>query len=137
MSAARRIDLRARVEIARACWGDGISEPVLRLAMEADRLGGGLPGEEQAARTIGYSKTVVYEVLRNRYRGRLDRVAAAIRAALMRDVLICPALRREISGAQCLANQSRPYSTASPEAARLYHACRSGCPNATAKEDPK
>lgn len=137
MSAARRTDLRTRAEIARACWGCNVAEPILRLALEADRLGGGLGGEEQVARTIGYSKSVVYEVLRNRYRGRLDRVEAAIRAALMRDAIICPALRREISGAQCLANQARPYSTASPEAARLYHACRSGCPHATAKEDPR
>ncbi|MDD3446904.1 MAG: hypothetical protein PHS60_15965, partial [Zavarzinia sp.] len=85
---------------ARAAWG---APPawISTLAETVDR-----DGVKMAAEAIGYSATTAYEVIRGQYKGRLDAVEQAVRAALMRDHVTCPVLG-EITGAACLQAQSR------------------------------
>ncbi|WP_169833518.1 transcriptional regulator [Methylobrevis pamukkalensis] len=79
------------------------------------------------ATQLGYSHSVVHEILRGKYKASTDAVEAKVRAIYMRGALRCPATGCEISGAQCETNQRLPFSTANPMRARLWRACRGGC----------
>ncbi|SON55780.1 hypothetical protein HDIA_2239 [Hartmannibacter diazotrophicus] len=110
------------VAIARSCWGDSLPDWIEALASECNRI-----GQRSAAEKIDYSGSAVSAVLRRKYQGNVAEVEARTRAALMRGTVLCPSLQRAISGAQCLANQALPFSTANPARARLFRDCRNGC----------
>ena len=121
--AANAVDFVAKAD---AAYGGGAPDWVVALATEANRT----TAKAVAAR-VGYSNAVVSTVLSNTYRAPLAPIEAAVRAALMRDLIRCPGLDVDITGAECLANQKRPFPTSNPTAVRLYYACRGGCPHAT------
>jgi hypothetical protein len=119
-SGRTRTDFVAR---ARDSWGE-VPDHILVLAEEATRT-----SAAAAAARIGYSAAVISDVIGNKYRGDMARVAESIRGALMGAVVACPVLG-EIGRDRCLQEQKRPYSPTSSLRARLYRACRSGCPHA-------
>ncbi len=52
----------------------------------------------------------------------------AVEGALMGMTVTCPVLQ-EIPANRCLEIQNQPFAATNPVRVRLYHACRSGCPN--------
>ena len=84
--------------------------------------------QAKVAERIGVSGAVVNQVLRGRYKGRLDRVEARVRGEFMREVVACPVLG-EISTRQCQDEQRRPFMTTNWMRGAVYRACRDGCPN--------
>lgn len=116
---ARAVD--ASVERARAAWSP-LPDWVRVLAEHCDRSSQSRVGSE-----IGYSASVVNQVLARTYRGDLGRVEAKVRGRFMRATVVCPVLD-EISTADCLDYQKRPLLAASPDDVRLWRACRK-CPN--------
>lgn len=85
-------------------------------------------GSTQAAvaRRIGYSPSVVNQVIRGSYKGDLTRVEEAVRGAFISECVICPVLG-EIGRDVCLAHQRRGFEATSLVRAQLYHACRKPC----------
>ena len=118
--AVRTVDVVAIAEIA---WGTP-PDWVLALAREAART-----NQRAVGRRIGYCDAVVSEVIRNKYRGAMERVEGAVRGALMGLRVECPVVG-EIGRDTCLAHQKAKLSTASPVSVRLWHACRAGCRHA-------
>lgn len=112
----------------RVAWGEPTPDWVIELARLADREG--LAGAELL---IGYSRSCLSTVLSRKYRGDMDRVAQKVRGALMNETVECPVLG-EIGRDRCLDEQNEPFRATSAFRARLYHACRSGCPNARRKD---
>ena len=109
----------SREQNADAAWGADLPDWVRALARAVDS------GRSQAslARSIGYSTAVISQILTGKYPGSLDRVEAAVRAAVMNGVVACPVLG-EIDGETCLANQRREFSSASSMRVRLWKTCR-------------
>lgn len=99
-------------------WGDHVPDWVLVLADECDRV-----GQAVTARRIGFGTSTVNEVIRNKYKGRLDNVEAAVRGAFMGSTVQCPVLD-EIAVDLCLENQKRPFSSANPTRVALHRACK-------------
>jgi DNA-binding transcriptional regulator YdaS (Cro superfamily) len=85
-------------------------------------------GTTQAAvaKRLGYSASVVNQVIRGSYKGDLTRVEAAVRGAFMSECVICPVLS-EIGRDVCLAHQRRGFDATSSMRAQVYHACRKPC----------
>lgn len=80
------------------------------------------------ARRLGYSATVVNQVLSGRYTGDLTRVKAAVEGALMNAQVECPVCG-PIPRQRCIEHQRAPFRATSPMSVQLYRACRGGCPN--------
>ena len=104
-------------------WTDPAPGWVLVLASACDAT-----SQNRVAKRIGYSPAVVGAVLTNSYPGRLDKVEAAVRGALLNVTVTCPVLG-EINADRCVSEQRRPLRPTNPNAVRLYHACRNGCPH--------
>ena len=116
--------------IAREAWGT-VPDWIEALAAEAARRSATV-----TAKRIGYSPSVVSQVLRRKYeKGDMDRVEAAVRGALMHEVVACPGyLGMEIGRDQCLREQDMDNTSTSAVRTRVYHACRSGCPHSRLRE---
>ena len=95
-----------------------------RLADECEAA----PNQGAVARAIGYSPTVVSQVLNGRYPGDLGAVEAAVRGAFFGATVECPVLG-ELPENRCLEEQRRRLLTSSPQRVQLYRACRAGCPH--------
>lgn len=103
---------------ARESWGDS-PDWIIALAEAANRDGLGEVGKR-----IGYSKSVVSQVLGNTYgKGNLPRVEAIVRGAYMAEVVGCPVLG-EIGRDQCRREQSTPFVATNSSRARLKRACK-------------
>ena len=109
------------VEKAEAAWAPAPAW-VRRLAEESDRF-----GQATVARKVDYSRTTVSQVLSNTYAGDLRRVEQMVLGALMAETVQCP-VKGEMSRNICLKWQDKPFAATSADRARMYHACRSGCP---------
>lgn len=107
---------------AAAAWSPA-PDWVLALAAEADRI-----GQPATAKCIDYSAATVSQVISNSYRGDLRRVEQMVRGALMGAVVDCP-VKGEMARNVCLKWQEKPFAATSADRTRMYHACRSGCPN--------
>lgn len=84
--------------------------------------------QAKVARRIGYSPSVVTQVLGATYRGDLAAVEHAVRGAFLGSTVSCPVLG-EIDTVECRKHQRRPYAaTANHLQVRLFKACRT-CPN--------
>ncbi|MCJ2050869.1 transcriptional regulator [Methylobacterium sp. J-070] len=114
-------------EKAAAAWGPALPDEVRALALHVDRTTGAA-----AAKAIGYSPAVVSHILAARYPGDQRAVFARIRGALMGETVLCPVLG-EIGRDRCLSEQKKPFATSNAARARLYRACRSGCPHSWLK----
>ena len=122
-SGSTSVDYVAKVRIT---WTPEPPPWVVVLAGEATRH-----GAAAVAKKLGYSGSVVSQVLSNTYKGDLARFEAVVRGAYMGATVICPILR-EIGTDRCRDQQKRPFSSSSPMAARLFEACRS-CSNREVK----
>lgn len=117
------IDSRTFAEKAEAAWSP-VPDWVSELAALADANGLKVAGER-----IGYTGSLVSGVLNNKYRGDLAGVEQRVRGALMGLMVECPVLG-EIDRSRCLQEQQEPFRATSAYRAQLFHACRTGCPNA-------
>jgi hypothetical protein len=108
---------------ARKAWGADMPDWVRELAGFATRESG-----TEAAKKIGYSGAVVTQVCGKKYPGDLARVEAKVRGALMGQTVICPVLG-EIGRDRCLDEQKKKHAGTSALRARLFRACRGGCPH--------
>lgn len=115
------------VDTARRAWGAEIPGEVLALAEKADAT-----TAATAARAIDRSAGLVSQILANRYPGDVPTVFARIRGALMGEQVACPVLG-DIGRDHCLTEQSRPFAATNATRARVYRACRSGCPHSRLK----
>lgn len=85
--------------------------------------------QREMARKIGYSVTVVSQVLTGTYKGDLVRVKAAVEGVLMQHEVDCPVCG-VIPRQRCVEHQRKPFTPTTPMNVALYRACRSHCPNA-------
>jgi hypothetical protein len=108
---------------ARAAWGDALPDWVLALAEEVNATMG-----RTAAKRIGLSPALVSYVISNNYPGDMERVEQKVRGALMGLVVACPVLG-EIGRDRCLDEQKKNFAGTSSIRARLFKACRGGCPH--------
>lgn len=115
---------------ALAAWGEDHPDwaQVRALATAAEMLGCDGAGER-----IGYSGTVVSQVIRRRYgtdgrAGNIARVWDAVRVHLMAETVECPGLDMEIAVERCRREQRKKFSASSPIAMRLHAACQT-CPH--------
>lgn len=121
---------------ARAAWGDDMPDWIAVLAEACDRS-----SQAEVAKRIGYSSSVVSNVLRKTYAGMMAVPEQAVRGALMGETVCCP-VAGDIPRDQCLRYQKKAaaFMATSAIAVQLYRACRGGCPhsrmklNAVAKE---
>lgn len=109
-------------ERAAAAWGEPLPAWVAALARACDA-----GSQAEAGRRIGYSGPTVNQVLARSYPGNLAAVERAVRGAFLAETVDCPVLG-QIPTNTCQAQQRRRLSTASPQQARLYRACKA-CPH--------
>ncbi|MBK5960809.1 transcriptional regulator [Rhodoplanes elegans] len=112
---------------ASAAWGADLPAWVQALAEEANRTSGAA-----AAARIGYSPPVVSQVLSRTYPGDLARIQEKVAGALMGVTVECPVLG-DIARDRCLDEQAKGFAATSSVRARLYRACRAGCPHSRLK----
>lgn len=105
-------------------WGSPPPDWIVALAGALDS---GL-SQPTAGAKIGVSGGAISAVLSRSYAGRMDRVEARVRGALMQATVVCP-VEGAIPKNRCADNQVLKPSAASPARARFPHACK-GCPNA-------
>jgi hypothetical protein len=89
--------------------------------------------QRRIAERVGYSPTVINQVLKGRYQGDLSAVEQAVRGALMDLHVDCPVLGA-LAADRCLEIQRRPFAATNATRVRLYRACRSGCPHSRLQE---
>lgn len=122
-------DMRTMGDKAADGWGEA-PDWVAELARLADA-----EGLAKAGARIGYSASVVSQVINNRYaKGDLGRVEESVRGALMGLTVDCPVLG-EIGRDHCLHEQKQDFRATSRHRADLWHACRNGCPNSKLTRD--
>jgi hypothetical protein len=112
--------------IATEAWRE-VPDWVRMLAERCNSL-----GQSKAAGRIGYSPSLVNQVLKNKYGGNLSRVQCCVERAFKTQTVTCPVLG-EIGGSLCLKHQAAKPNTTNHMAVALYRACRR-CPNACGGE---
>lgn len=114
-----------RMQAVREAWGGEPPDWVIVLAEAVFSTSQGA-----AARRLGYSKSVISEILKNQYKGSLARIEQAVRGGLMGAKVACPVLGQDITTAQCLTHQRRPFSSIHSNVLhmRLWRGCKT-CPN--------
>jgi DNA-binding transcriptional regulator YdaS (Cro superfamily) len=80
-----------------------------------------------AAAKIGYSPSVVNQVLKGTYKGDLKSVQRAVEGALMGATVECPVIG-ELSRARCIEYQRAGFRATNPMRVALSRACPT-CPN--------
>lgn len=83
--------------------------------------------QKAVAAQIGYSPTVVNQVLKGVYPGDHGAVEQAVRGALMDGTVQCPVMG-ELRMDSCLQYQRQKFSAFNHLQVRLYRACQT-CPN--------
>lgn len=116
-------------EKAKIAWGENIPEWIRILAQSCDQS-----NQKRAAKAIGYSTTVVNQVLANKYPADLDAIRIKVEGALLGHTVFCPELG-ELRADICLNHQAAKFAATNHLRVRLYKACRAGCPNARNHEE--
>lgn len=88
--------------------------------------------QREVAALIGYSESVISQVLGGKYRGDMRRVQAAVEGGLMGATVDCPVVGL-IPRQRCIEHQRRPFAATNPTRVQLYRACRT-CPNRTQED---
>lgn len=109
------------IERARKAWGR-TPDWVEALAEECDRT-----SQAKAAERVGYSASVVNQILANCYRGKISAVERKVRLALLPERVLCPVLGA-ITTTRCAVEQEKPFSIANPLRVALARKCPT-CPN--------
>lgn len=118
------------VQVVATSWGKDAPVWVQRLAIEVDNT-----SQNKAAQKIGYSASVVSQVLKHIYTGSYKSVEERV-LKVFGDRVDCPVLG-DIDGGTCLTNQKAKYDGSNHAAVNLYVACRR-CPhNLTCKGGSK
>jgi hypothetical protein len=112
---------------ARLGWGETPPDWIVALAEACMRS-----SATEVGKRLDYSVAVITSVVRNNYRGSLAKVEAKVRGAYLGELVDCPALG-EIERDRCEQEQGRKFFGTSANRARLYRACRGGCPNSRLK----
>ncbi|GAA4650811.1 hypothetical protein GCM10023116_30940 [Kistimonas scapharcae] len=88
-------------------------------------------GQGQVARKLGYSSgSIVSQILKGTYKGRIDTFKERFEGAFMGLCVDCPALGMEIRRDKCLAYQNMAFAATNPNRAVVYRTCRHGrCPH--------
>ena len=124
LNAPRKTDFPAN---ARKGWGDAPPDWIVRLAEECGRS-----NASEVARRLDYSVAVISGVVLANYKGDYLKVEAKVRGAYMGAVVECPILG-EIERDRCIAEQRHRHFGTSAVRAKLYRACRGGCPHSRLK----
>ena len=111
------------LETARSAWNGQPLDWVVVLAEHCDLI-----GQPSVAQRIGMSTSVVSDTLRNKYKGRLDRVQERVKGALMGKTVACPVLGDDLPRDRCLHLQGRPFAATNPERVQLFRTCPT-CPH--------
>lgn len=87
-------------------------------------------GRKKVAERIGFSVTVISQVLNQKYPGDIEKVERAVRGAYMGDTVMCPVMG-ELQTQKCISHQKTKVGEAvNPMRVQLYRACNSGqCPH--------
>ncbi|MGF1707468.1 helix-turn-helix domain-containing protein [Enterovibrio baiacu] len=85
------------------------------------------------ANAMGVSKAMISQVLNGKYKGNMQRVQSLVESVYMGHTVVCPVLG-EIPKHKCLAHQNAKHVGSTPNAIRLWKACRSECPNSQLEE---
>lgn len=93
------------------------------LQEECDRTSQG-----KVATLLGYSPTVINQVLKRVYPGNTNKVQAKVEGAFMGVTVDCPVVGT-LARNLCIENQGRPFAATNPQRVALYSACRNGCPH--------
>lgn len=119
-----------RQQIAADSW-DVVQDWVGALVAACDAKGA---SQNTGAKRLGFSATVVSQVLRNDYPGNMANVESRVRAILTPNDVNCPALG-PIDSADCLAwrDKADALNSVSPIIVRMYGACRR-CPRYTQED---
>ena len=118
---------RSATETVIACWGNGdvmqVDAWLLALARACDER-----SQLRTAKQLGYSTSVVSQVLSNKYGADIGKVAEAVRARLMGATVDCPEFG-ELTLERCLDHQKKsvPPFTSSLRA-RMHRICQT-CSN--------
>lgn len=99
-------------------WGEEAPDWVLILAEECDRT-----SQQKVGLKIGYSGSVVNQVLKKGYAGDSKAVEQSVRGAYLNATVECPILG-ELALHRCLQHQRAKYSPVNQMRVRLYKACR-------------
>ena len=84
-------------------------------------------GGKKTAEVIGYSATVVSQVLSGTYKGDMKAVQQKVEGALMGVTVDCPVIG-ELPRNRCLEYQRLPFAASNPLRVRFTSACPK-CPN--------
>lgn len=112
-----------QTKIARDVAGAVLPEWVQLLAREC-----AASSQNQVARRLGYSSTLVSLVLRGKYTGDMQAVEAAVRGLFENLCVACPVLG-EITPLDCRdwQKKARTFSTENSQRVRMFRACNA-CP---------
>lgn len=81
-----------------------------------------LRGQKAVAANIGYSTSVISQVLKGTYPGDVKSVQAAVQGALMGVSVDCPVIG-EIPRQRCIQYQRQPYTPTNPMRVQLHRTC--------------
>jgi len=114
-------------EKAKIAWGDNLPDWVFELALLAtrDNLSG-------SSKVLGCSKTMISQIISNKYPGDLEKFEAKVRGALMGEKVQCPVFG-DIGRDDCLRWQASPKTNTNALRSQVYVACRNGCPHSRLK----
>ncbi len=112
---------------AREGWGETPPDWIVRLAEECRAASASV-----VAKRLDYSVAVISGAVRNTYKGAMPKLEAKVRGAFMGAVVDCPVLG-EVERDRCEQEQGRRFYGTSANRARLYRACRAGCPQSRLK----
>ena len=113
----------------RKAWGVNPPDWIAALAGACDEL-----SQAKVAFAIGYSPSVVNQVLAGVYAGKTEKVERAVRNIYLPEQVSCPVLG-EITTTRCAAAQGQPLSTANPLRIALARKCPL-CPNYQGDKTP-
>jgi hypothetical protein len=112
---------------AQASYGGAAPVDVIAIAQKCDQS-----SQNAVAKLLGYSAATISGIINNTYPGDRDKLLAKARGALLGEAIKCPVLGT-IRVNRCWEEQERPFSTSNSTRARLWQACRSGCPHSKVK----
>jgi len=116
------------MEIARAAWGADMPDWIAELAAACAQT-----SQNQVAKRLDRSASLVSNVLRRKYTGDMDAVEQRVRGVLMRSVVECPQLGTiPTQVCQAWRARARVFSGHNAQRAQMFRACRA-CPR-NAKE---
>ena len=79
-------------------------------------------GLQEVADKIGYNKSAVCHVVKGSYKGKPDRIIAAVEAAYSQRPVECPILG-EIALSRCVEERSRPFAATNSIRVMLARTC--------------